>query len=487
MNKNYRKPPKSSTIIDILINNRYVVNLIYDQYIVQGSYKSVSEYVQSDERCTSIVRRDIWNDYSDTDDDELIDHLIGNNNNNPHDQYNRIITTNIIQKILTMDKDLIINDRNKLRFNKWLLVQRLISNGYNKMPLYTTISTKSRSDNHLSSVLICGKCHQSMVCHSNRIYQDHRLKYYRCKTRVTSYQRKHSPQFDIEPAIDNDNIEPKIPNDSIEPQIPNDNNEQAIDNDDIEPAIDNDDDDPKIPNDDNNDPKNPINDNNEQAIDNDDNNDPKNVDNDDDPKMVDNDDPKIVDNNDYQKKNDNDDDQKKNDNDKKDDNDQKDPTKDKGLLIGCDCKNLVLDYINWIIFEILINIDISMIENNPKIDHRFMIKLYHHYQSLFISKPYVDISNRIKRSFILIFIHHIIWDDTNNQLTVYFHDTVQRIIVNIQTTTDNNGRINGYEMIKSEYDDQDDDDNNERSSTDDNQNDNKRSSSSFQINHHLIQ
>lgn len=282
MNKNYRKKPKSSTIIDILINNRYIVNLIYDQYIVQGSYKSVSEYVQSDERCTSIVRRDIWNDYSDNnDDDELIDHLIGNNNNNQHDQYNRIITTNIIQKILTMDKDLIINDRNKLSFNKWLIVQRLISNGYNKMPLYTTISTKSRSDNHLSSVLICGKCNQSMVCHSNRIYQDHRLKYYRCKTRVTSYKSKHSPQIDIDPQKNhldnNDNIDQKIQknvnnepviqkNDNIEQKIQNDNIEQAIDNDNIEPVIDNDNN--------NNERKQNPNDNNDQKI-VDNNNDPK--------------------------------------------------------------------------------------------------------------------------------------------------------------------------------------------------------------------
>jgi len=57
------------------LNNRYVVNLIYDQYIAKGSYKSVCEYLQSDERCTSIVRRDIWKKKSsnNNDDDNLIE------------------------------------------------------------------------------------------------------------------------------------------------------------------------------------------------------------------------------------------------------------------------------------------------------------------------------------------------------------------------------------------------------------------------------
>jgi len=76
MNKNCcQNKPKPSKIVDILINNRYVVNLIYDQYIAKGSYKTVCEYLQSDERCTSIVRRDIWKKKSsnNNDDDNLIE------------------------------------------------------------------------------------------------------------------------------------------------------------------------------------------------------------------------------------------------------------------------------------------------------------------------------------------------------------------------------------------------------------------------------
>ena len=140
MSKNcwYQNKPKPSKIVDILINNRYVVNLIYDQYIAKGSYKTVCEYVQNDERCISIVRRDIWKkkQCSNNDDDNLIEQLIDDNDD--LEQSQGIITTNIIQKILTMDQDLIINDRNKLSSNKWLIVQRLISNGYNTKPLYTT-------------------------------------------------------------------------------------------------------------------------------------------------------------------------------------------------------------------------------------------------------------------------------------------------------------------------------------------------------------
>ena len=195
MSKNcwYQNKPKPSKIVDILINNRYVVNLIYDQYIAKGSYKTVCEYVQNDERCISIVRRDIWKkkQCSNNDDDNLIEQLIDDNDD--LEQSQGIITTNIIQKILTMDQDLIINDRNKLSSNKWLIVQRLISNGYNTKPLYTTtISSNNnnnnnnhchchhqsvtRTENYLSSVLVCGKCDQAMVCDSNRFYKDIRLK-----------------------------------------------------------------------------------------------------------------------------------------------------------------------------------------------------------------------------------------------------------------------------------------------------------------------
>ncbi|KAL6612518.1 hypothetical protein U3516DRAFT_549395 [Neocallimastix sp. 'constans'] len=356
MSKNcwYQNKPKPSKIVDILINNRYVVNLIYDQYIAKGSYKTVCEYVQNDERCISIVRRDIWKkkQCSNNDDDNLIEQLIDDNDD--LEQSQGIITTNIIQKILTMDQDLIINDRNKLSSNKWLIVQRLISNGYNTKPLYTTtISSNNnnnnnhchchhqsvtRTENYLSSVLVCGKCDQAM----------------------------------------------------------------------------------------------------------------KNL--------------------------------------------------KKNLLIKCDCKNLVSDYINAIIFEILINLDIAMmLENNKTVDKPFMIKLYQHYQSVFMSKRYVDISDRIKRTFVLVFIHHIVWDDTNNRLRVYFHDTVQRITVDIKTTTDNDGLINGYELIKSSYDhnnnndddNENDDENNDKhhsgydhNNNNDDENDDEHSS--IKINHHLI-
>jgi len=226
MNKNCcQNKPKPSKIVDILINNRYVVNLIYDQYIAKGSYKTVCEYLQSDERCTSIVRRDIWKKKSsnNNDDDNLIEQLIDDDNDHL-DQSNGIITTNIIQKILTMDQDLIINDRNKLSSNKWLIVQRLISNGYNKKLLYTTISSnnnnnnnnnnnhhQTRTENYLSSVLVCGKCDQSMVCDSNRFYKDIRLRYYRCKNRITSYKNHKRYFFDKNNDDNNDN---KVDNDN---------------------------------------------------------------------------------------------------------------------------------------------------------------------------------------------------------------------------------------------------------------------------------
>ena len=140
-----------------------------------------------------------------------------------------------------------------------------------------------------------------------------------------------------------------------------------------------------------------------------------------------------------------------------------------------------------------------MLENNKTVDKPFMIKLYQHYQSVFMSKRYVDISDRIKRTFVLVFIHHIVWDDTNNRLRVYFHDTVQRITVDIKTTTDNDGLINGYELIKSSYDhnnnndddNENDDENNDKhhsgydhNNNNDDENDDEHSS--IKINHHLI-
>ena len=75
-------------------------------------------------------------------------------------------------------------------------------------------------------------------------------------------------------------------------------------------------------------------------------------------------------------------------------------------------------------------------------------------------------------------------NDTNNRLRVYFHDTVKRITVDIKTTTDNDGLINGYELINSSYDHNDDDNDDEHSDYDHNDDDDEHSS--IKINHHLI-
>lgn len=310
MDKTLRKP-KSSSVFDILINNRYVVNLIYDQYIQKGTYQSVYEYIQSDERCTDICKRDILNIQDDTDDDDksLIDHLIdSSDSSSEYNQFNKVITIDIIKKILTMDKEM-INDSNSLSHNKWMITQRLISNGYNKNPLYMAIS-KPSNEGYLSSVLVCGKCSQLMVGNNNRVYKGIRLKYYRCSNRI----------------------------------IPN----------------------------------------------------------------------------------------------------KRTPVDDKAK-IGCDCKNLVIEYINPIIFELLINIDIAWIDN------KFIVKLYHSYRNLFISKNFDSISNKVKRSFVLIFINHIIWNDISNQLTVYLYDTTKPITITISKRTDNDDNIHGYSILNGGY------------------------------------
>ncbi len=307
--KNNIKIFNSKKVFDILINNQYVVNLIYDRYIYTGTYQSVYDYIQLDDGCNDICKKDIYNEYNvDDNDDILIDQLINDyDNDNSKYKFNKVITINIIKKILSIDKSL-INDKNKLNFNKWMITQRLLNNGYNKNPLYMTISKKN-NENYLSSVLICGKCSQLMVGNNNRIYKGIRLKYYRCSNRI----------------------------------IPN----------------------------------------------------------------------------------------------------KKTPIKDKDK-IGCDCKNLIIDYINLVIFELLINIDIVGL-----IDNDFLIRLYNRYRSLFLSKDYDNISNKLKRSFILIFINHIIWDDLTKRLTIYFYDTTKIVNINIISNEDSYSISNdGYSIDK---------------------------------------
>jgi len=123
---------------------------------------------------------------------------------------------------------------------------------------------------------------------------------------------------------------------------------------------------------------------------------------------------------------------------------KKTPVDDKAR-IGCDCKNLVIEYINPIIFELLINIDKALIDN------KFIVKLYHCYRNLFISKNYDSISNIVKRSFVLIFINHIIWNDISNQLTVYLYDTIKPIIITISKRTDSDNYNNGYGILNDGY------------------------------------
>jgi len=170
--------PKPQEVFDILINNRYVVNLIYNRYISMDAYQSVYDYIQSDDRCNDICKREIYHVYDiDDDDKNLIDQLLDSCDTNSRKyQFNKVITIPIIKRILSIDKEL-INDSNKLSYNKWMVTQRLIYNGYNKNPLYKAIS-KYSNKNYLSSVLICGKCNQLMVGNNNRVYKGIRLKYY---------------------------------------------------------------------------------------------------------------------------------------------------------------------------------------------------------------------------------------------------------------------------------------------------------------------
>lgn len=181
---------KPKIVLDTLINNEYVVNLIYDRYIFSGVYKLVYEYIQSDYKCNLICKQEFFNNYDDyqsitkSDDDELIDLLIIKNNDMCNDEYRytQVITIRTITDILTMDKS-DINSYNKLNPNKWKIVQRLINNDYNKKPLYGNIMSNN-NNNYLSSVLICGRCKQVMVSDSSGSIKNTKLRYYRCSNSV---------------------------------------------------------------------------------------------------------------------------------------------------------------------------------------------------------------------------------------------------------------------------------------------------------------
>ena len=87
----------------------------------------------------------------------------------------------------------------------------------------------------------------------------------------------------------------------------------------------------------------------------------------------------------------------------------------------------------------MLNIDRGLIDN------KFIVKLYNSYRALFMSKNYESISNKVKRSFVLIFINHIIWNDISKQLTVYFYDTIKTISVTIITNE------SGYSILNDGY------------------------------------
>lgn len=293
---------KPKEVFNIIINDQYLVNLIFDRYIHYGTYKSVYDYIQLDDQSNDFCRINIYHQGRINDDEKLIDSLVGKNNGY---NYSKVITINLIKKVLLMNPEL-INDKNRLNRNKWMITQRLINNDYNKNPLFNT-GTKN---NYLSSVLICGKCHQLMVGNNNTIINGKLLSYYRCTNRV----------------------------------IPN----------------------------------------------------------------------------------------------------KKTDSKDKDR-IGCDCKNLVINYINLVIFEILINLDSELFKN------KFIVKLFNRYKSVFLSNDYNDINNKLKRSFILIFINFIEWKDVNKEFIIHLYDYHDNVTFQLINNKDSYGLLNNGYFINNTF------------------------------------
>ena len=63
--------------------------------------------------------------------------------------------------------------------------------------------------------------------------------------------------------------------------------------------------------------------------------------------------------------------------------------------------------VNFVIFELLINLDPGLFENDFII--KILIKILKKFKALFLNTDNDDISNKVKRSFILIFIQYIDW------------------------------------------------------------------------------
>ena len=88
---------KPKDVFNMIINNEYITNLIYDRYIHTGTYKSVYEYIQSDDKCSEICNR-YFNKEEIVDIDEILINQLVNIKliNNKNTEINKIISIDVL-------------------------------------------------------------------------------------------------------------------------------------------------------------------------------------------------------------------------------------------------------------------------------------------------------------------------------------------------------------------------------------------------------